>query len=398
MGGEQQPVIWDPHSPEFFSDPYPLLKRCREERPVHIGAHGAPVVFRYKDVAEMLVSPDYLTSELSAFLGEKEPLIFKKSTACPYLAKATSMWPLYLNDEMHNYTRAIMGTAINQLDLEPVIAAGVKETIRQFEGQDSFDLVDFAATYIFIILKALLGIDQIQELSKIKAYSNYVARVQDVYVPRQLYLEINDWMHWGKEIFAQSEYKDNLVKHAEKMGKTLSEDEIYSLMSITLMAAFETSKDSLSMTLIEMLKSESLLHYVQDADTANLNLAIEEFFRFSSPLQYTIRVNKQAIELEGLQIPADSKIYLSLASANRDPEVYEHPDTLIPDRKAAPHVSFGKGRHLCLGHRIARLEMRYCLQPMAEFLSQYKLDEQEPIQWARQVMMRTVSKAQVVSR
>ena len=397
MAGKSK-ITWDPYSPGYFDDPYPHLKECREQNPVHEIINNSWIFLKYDDVNEILSSRDYSVSELSNFLKEKEPIIFKNSSECPYLSKGTKMWTLYLNDEAHKVSRAIMGKSLNLANLDRVLDESVEAVNRQFQGQKHIDIVNYCSEFIFKVVKEILGIHSIEDIQKIKSYSNMLARSQDLYVPRQIYLEINKWLLWGKDIFSDSDFRDKLVRYSADSGLDYSEEDIYSITSLTLMAAFETSKDNLSLGLFEILRKPELVDHVLSCKPEELDLLIEELFRFSSPLQYTIRINKTAVEFLGKRIPARSKLYLSLASANRDETVFGNPDEIVPGRTPNDHLSFGKGIHFCLGSAIARKELRHCLKPMVAFLRNFQLDESRPVKWSRQIFMRTVESIQIESK
>jgi len=391
-------ITWDPFVPGYFNDPYEHLKACRENNPIQKVLTNAWIFLRYRDVNEILSSGKSEVSELSKFFSEKEPYIFRNSTACPYLAKGTKMWPMYLNHEVHRQTRTVMGKSLNLKELDRALLEFVGEVNHTYRDKKEFDLVDYCAQYVFLVLQRILGSRNLGEFEKIKAYSSWLARSQDVYIPRQVYLEINDWLLWGKDIFAGSAYKENVQHHATQAGLDYSEEDVYSITALTLMAAFETSKDNLSVALHAILQDPGLMDYVLACNPEELNVLIEELFRFSSPLQYTVRVNTEPLEYDTILIPANTKLYLCLASANRDDTVFERPNEILPRRTPNEHLSFGKGLHFCLGANIARQEMRYCLKPMVAFLKDFQLKAGSKAEWSKQIFMRTIESVELEKR
>jgi hypothetical protein len=291
-----------------------------------------------------------------------------------------------------------MGKSLNLKQLDKALIEFVGEVNHVYRDQKEFNLVNYCAQYVFLVLQRILGTRSLGEFEKIKDYSSWLARSQDVYIPRQVYLEINDWLLWGRDIFAGSDYKTNVAHHAEQAGLNYSEEDIYSITALTLMAAFETSKDNLSVALHAILEDPDLMDYVLACNPEELNVLIEELFRFSSPLQYTVRVNKEPLTYDGMDIPAHTKLYLCLASANRDDTVFERPNEILPRRTPNEHLSFGKGLHFCLGASIARQEMRYCLKPMVAFLKDYQLKAGSEVTWAKQIFMRTIESVELEKR
>jgi hypothetical protein len=67
------------------------------------------------------------------------------------------------------------------------------------------------------------------------------------------------------------------------------------------------------------------------------------------------------VEIGGKIIRAGQGLTTLLASANRDPEVFDNPDTLDLTRDPCPHLSFSAGIHFCLGAQLARLEGQIAL-------------------------------------
>ena len=76
-----------------------------------------------------------------------------------------------------------------------------------------------------------------------------------------------------------------------------------------------------------------------------------------------------ATDVHGVTVPADGRVSLGWASANRDETVFPSPDEIRLDRKPNPHVAFGFGAHLCLGAPHARLLLRTLLQQLAAQVS-----------------------------
>ena len=95
--------------------------------------------------------------------------------------------------------------------------------------------------------------------------------------------------------------------------------------------------------------------------------AVAESLRWAPPVCALSRGVKAATELQGQALAPGDKIVMLLASANRDEDQWDEPETYVMDRFAgneeaqygakARLLSFGHGRHLCTGSLLARLEM-----------------------------------------
>jgi hypothetical protein len=92
--------------------------------------------------------------------------------------------------------------------------------------------------------------------------------------------------------------------------------------------------------------------------------AVEEALRFDSPIRMFFRTTTVETVLGGVSIPAEARVGVIFASANRDPAKFSEPDVFDIGRKPNAHLAFGASVHLCLGAALARLEARLLLQEL----------------------------------
>jgi cytochrome P450 len=90
------------------------------------------------------------------------------------------------------------------------------------------------------------------------------------------------------------------------------------------------------------------------------------------------RETTRPAEVCGQEIPTGDLVTVVIASANRDDTHYPDPDTWDLDRHAEDHLSFGFGRHHCLGYHLARLEARLALDAILDRLPGLRLDPDAP--------------------
>ena len=105
---------------------------------------------------------------------------------------------------------------------------------------------------------------------------------------------------------------------------------------------------------------------------------MDELLRFDSPVQTDFRRVLTDCEVNGFSLKQRENIVLLLGSANRDPDVFENPDTLDVGRGDRSHLSFGRGIHHCIGAPLARLEGRIVLEMLLERFSRIGLLDGEP--------------------
>ncbi|WP_218147026.1 cytochrome P450 [Sphingobium sp. AP50] len=100
---------------------------------------------------------------------------------------------------------------------------------------------------------------------------------------------------------------------------------------------------------------------------ANPSLAkkcFEESLRWDSTVQTFFRTTTHAVEIGENILPADSKVLLFLAAANRDPRRWDKPDSFDITRTTSGHLAFGFGIHQCLGQMVARQEAEVILEAL----------------------------------
>jgi len=117
----------------------------------------------------------------------------------------------------------------------------------------------------------------------------------------------------------------------------------------------------LSLAVIVLLAHPEQLQALRAAP-ASINNAVEELLRYITEPQTsaTTRMALEDVELSGMTIKAGESVTVSLAAANRDPAVFEHPDTLDLSRsKVRRQLAFGQGIHMCLGQHVGRLEPQH---------------------------------------
>jgi cytochrome P450 len=101
---------------------------------------------------------------------------------------------------------------------------------------------------------------------------------------------------------------------------------------------------------------------------------VGETLRFDPPTQTIARTTTEDVELHGRVIPAGARVLLLAGSANRDPEVFADPDRFDLDRDTGRLLSFGAGRHYCLGYPLGRLEARIVLEEVVAAVADYEVD------------------------
>jgi len=148
-------------------------------------------------------------------------------------------------------------------------------------------------------------------------------------------------------------------------------DQIVSDCLLLLDGGAETTRTVIARSLVELSKTPEQWELLKDG--ADLDIAVEEFIRFVTPIHNMCRVATEDYEIGGEMIRKGQQVVLMYSSANRDPSHFVNPEKLDITRSPNHHIAFGFGTHFCLGAALARLEIRIFLRTFLERIASIKL-------------------------
>jgi pentalenic acid synthase len=155
---------------------------------------------------------------------------------------------------------------------------------------------------------------------------------------------------------------DELLAGQAENG-TVDRHELVGIGTILLVGGIETTANMIALSAYTLLEHPEQASELR-ADDGLLPGAVEELLRFLSVTDGIMRVAGADIEVGGHTIAAGDGVFFPVAAANRDPLVYEDPDTLYIHRPARSHLAFGHGSHQCVGQNLARHEMEIALRAL----------------------------------
>ena len=392
-------------SEAFFRDPTAAVATLR--------AAGPAVATRFPVVGRVWVTTTYeatarVLKESSTFSLRKddgEAVGLRWWMPASITRLATNM--LTTDEPGHSRLRSLVDEAFRRhavLDMEPRIR-GLADALadKLFEQGSPADLVQrYARVLPLSVISELLGLPQ-QDRPQFIAWANAMGRFSGLVgflriIPtiRKMRLYFEERLrhvreHGGEGLIAE------LVKVEKERGQ-ISSDELVSMLFLLLMAGSETTTHLISGAVLELLKDSDRRDWLA-ADWSRATLAVEEFLRFVSPVQFSKpRFVRQDVELDGVRLKRGDKVMAMIVSANMDPEANEHPERLDLARRPNRHISFGTGIHFCLGHQLARIEAICALQALFTRWPNLKLAvAPSEVRWRRRPGLRSVEKLPVVA-
>ena len=153
----------------------------------------------------------------------------------------------------------------------------------------------------------------------------------------------------------------------------LSYREVESIIYGLSFAGHEIVSNFIALSLLNILPNTDQWQRLCD-DPSLIPNALEEVLRFDSPQTSWRRIATQDTTFKGVDIPKGTRVFISLGSANHDPQVFDAAADFAIDRQNANrHVSFGHGIHFCLGARLARLEGQIAIEALTKRIPSIRL-------------------------
>ncbi|HMC38122.1 MAG TPA: cytochrome P450 [Acidimicrobiales bacterium] len=375
MTTRTEELVYDPYDYAIHDDPYPTYARMREEAPLyHSDLYGFWALSRHSDVAAGFKDGRRLSNRYGVSL---DPASFG-----PEAHRAMSF--LAMDPPDHTRMRALVSRGFTPKRVADLTARIERITMSHLEPALAGGRFDFVTD-----LAGLVPMDVISELLGVAPSDRAeLRRLADLLVHRDA--GVLDVPAAGIEaaILLAGYFSDLIAARrraptgdltsaltvAEVDGDRLSDDEIISFLILMVVAGNETTTKLLANAWYWAARFRPVMDAVTE-DPDRVPAWVEETLRYDTSTQMLVRVTHGPVELLGTVIPPDSPVLLLLGSANRDPAVFPDPDTYDIGRDASKLISFGAGRHFCLGASLARLEARTVLRLLAERCSGWEVDE-----------------------
>jgi cytochrome P450 len=276
--------------------------------------------------------------------------------------------PIETNPPEHTEWRAIVQPFFDQ-PKKPEFAAKVETLVDalldQMIGGESFEVVgDFALPLQSRALTYLLNVPE-PEADTWIAWGVHVFKGEGGNFKKGIVLE--DYLNAQFDRAEKDPGDDffSALTQATYQGRPLTRDEMLGFGNLTFAGGRDTIIHNVSSILAYFAEHPEGLEFLRE-DPKRITHASEEFLRVFMPLTQIGRVCPVDTDVHGTTVKAGERIGLAWAAANFDEEVFEDPETIQLDRKPNPHLSFGFGKHLCLGAPHARLIIRSLLKSLSE--------------------------------
>jgi cytochrome P450 len=365
-------ALFDPFVAGFTSNPYPHYALWRAREPVHWGrapdevGEGCWYVFDHATALAAL-SDDRLGLEFERVVPPE--LLPAPRPEHAAFQRMVARWMIFRDPPDHTRLRRAMAPAFSRAalaELDRDITAIARFLFDQTEDRDTIDLIaDVAFPLPVLVIGRMLGFAD-ADYGFLKRCSHALLAGIDLRraedgdrARREAALaadELADYLRFQIRRRSAERTPDLLGRLiAASLKDENDDDELIANCALLLFAGHETTVNLIGNGVNALLRHPKQLRALI-ADRDLLPMAIEELARYDSPSQMTFRFAMEQIELGDKHVRPGQPVGIVIGAANRDPAVFSEPDRLDLSRAVNRHLSFGSGRHYCLGAALARRE------------------------------------------
>jgi linalool 8-monooxygenase len=256
-------------------------------------------------------------------------------------------------------------------DLTPRIQERAREILCNIEGKDEVEFISSVAAELPIqMLAELFGIDQ-ELRHKLFEWSNIIIGGDDpdiVVSPEQVRTAIMELVTFGMEQYEQRKEKPgndliSMLVHTKVNGQPVDLGDYLSTLLLLVVAGNETTRNSISGGILALSENPEEKRKLLE-DPSLIPAAVDEIIRWVHPVIYMRRTATEDTMIGEQAVKKGDKLALWYMSGNRDEDKWEDPFVFNVSRQGTRHLSFGYGQHLCIGWRLAEIQLRVLLEEL----------------------------------
>ena len=374
------PLSYSPYDYAVHEDPFPTYARLRAEAPLYRNDElGFWALSRYADVSAAFRDTVRFSSAYGVTLDEL--------AWGPDAHKVMSF--LALDPPRHTRMRALVArgfTPRRVLDLAPRIRELTDHYLEPALERGTFDLIaDVAGKLPMDVISELIGVPEADRVELRRLADLLVHREEGVHDVPPAGIEAAIALHAyyadmvAHRLARPTEDLTSALVQAEIDGERLTTDEVISFLFLLVVAGNETTTKLLGNALYWAWRNPGTAPQVW-ADPTLIRGWIEETLRYDNSSQMVARRAATDIDTPYGRIPEGDRVLLLIGSANRDGDVFADPDRYDIRRDTSKAIdndklSFGVGRHYCMGASLARLEAAIALEALVAGCRGYEIDD-----------------------
>ena len=363
-------------SPRGHANETSLNRACallRRLSPVHWvespGVRPFWAITRHADILSVaLRSREFAAAPRTYLASEIAEAVLQQITGKPQVVRGLTE----MDEPDHGAYRAILQASFGPAalrTLEEWLGDWATQTVNKIAERDGVCdfAADVAAPFTFRVVARLLGTPESDDASLLRSTQGFVGAEdparQMAKMPteaiRHAMVNLRDYFE-ALAADRQSRPRDDiasLIANGRVGGKRIPHYEMISYFILMLTAGHDTTALAISGGMHALLTFPDQFTRLREQPVL-LDLTIDEMLRWTSSVHHFMRTAMEDTEVGGQRIRAGESLALFFNSANRDKTVFPEAGSFRVDRSPNPHIAFGRGPHFCMGHQLARMEMR----------------------------------------
>ncbi|HEX7852234.1 MAG TPA: cytochrome P450 [Sphingobium sp.] len=377
----------DLKDPDLYVEqaPHEVFRRLRQEHPVYWNPEedggGFWALTRYADIVEVSKRPDLFSSAHEngghRIFNENEVGLTgagESAIGVPFIS---------LDPPLHNNYRKFIMPALspNRLaGIEERIAARCADLIGKIPLGEAADVVPLLSAPL-----PLLTLVELFDLPpdmwvKLYDWTNAFVGEDDPEFrqsPEAMGAIMSEFITFSQQLFEERRGKPGtdlatLLATMEVNGESVPFREFLGNFILALVGANETTRNSLSHTICAFADNPGEWDRIR-ADRDLLKTAVREMVRHASPVMHMRRTATADTEIGGQAIARGDKVVMWYIAANRDETVFPDPDRFDVGRGNIQHLGFGAGQHVCVGSRLAEMQLRVAFGLLADKVERFEV-------------------------
>ena len=369
---------------EVQDDPYPYFAALRSAAPIHREPHfGVFMVTGYEAGLEVYNdSKQFSSCNVVSGPFVPFPVPFEGDDVSDVIEEHRDMLPF--SDQLpsfdppkHTAHRGLMMRLLTPRRLRENEEFMGRFADRLLDGileQGRADfVVDYAGPFAQLVIADLEGVPESDHDQFAEGLRNVAKDMQ--HKPLEfLYGQFSRYIE-ERRISPREDIMTELATATFPDGSTPTVHDVALLAANLFTGGQETTVRMLSFAIRILAEDQALQQRLREERELIPNF-IEEVLRYESPLRAQFRMARAHTSVAGVDIPAGSSLLLLPGASNRDPQMFEEPDTFDVERKnALYHLTFGHGVHHCAGAHLARAEGRVTLNHLFDRTTSITIDE-----------------------
>lgn len=386
MGDDATQFDFDPLSKDFSRDPYSAYAVLRSTgQPYFYEAADAWLLSRFEDVERAALNPQFVRP-LNAFMPQADEEAQTRAMNwhdMPNHSRFVQFSLLESEGEVHFRLRKLVLTQFTSRYVarhREMIQRYVDKLLTAVLDKREFDFVaDIAAHVPGHIIGNILGVPD-ADCPQLRIWSENVVQFFDVGRTAEhknlAETATTEFYEYLLDLIAQRTRhpKDDLIStliDARAAGH-IDETELISTCMLILMAGHGSTIDVMGSGMNALLHNPDETNQLRD-DAGLIHTAVQEMFRYESPLPFFHRYAAEDVEVLGKSYPKGTKFGLLYGAANRDPQRFVDAERFDVSRTPNRHIAFARGAHLCLGNHLSRLDMEIMFLALLQRLKSIEL-------------------------